>query len=164
MRSIILLFLCSTLVFARRMDLVLPVDSVTSDHLERSIRFGSVADTFQVAFESKMWAFTQRRNSAQTLYEGVEIGKDTLASTAILYGLKLYNITDSTFLLSGKRQVKREGRYYEEVGSIDSIVVYKKSINKVTLGKTKRQRLLFPVIAISIFGALAAFSSYKNKD
>lgn len=164
MRIGIVLLICCSLLYARRTELVLPVDSLQSEHLERSIQLGSVADTFQVFLDGTLWDFTQRRNSAQHLYEGREVGKDSLASTAILYGLKLYDLTDSTLLLSGKRQIKHEGKYYDRVGTSDSIIVFRNSLKKVTLGKTKRQRMVFPIIAISVFGALAAFSSYKNRD
>lgn len=164
MRIGFLLLICCSLLLARRADLVLPVDSLGNEHLERSIRFGTIADTFRVSMDGILWDFSQKRNSAQNIYEGVEVGKDTLASTAILYGVKLYGITDSTLLISGKRQVKREGKYYDRVSTSDSISVYKTSLKKVTLGKTKRQRLVFPIIAISVFGALGAIGSYNNRD
>lgn len=152
-----------SLLFAKRAELVIPADSVSTEHLERSITLGNVADTFRVSFDETLWDFTQRRNSAQNIYEGIEVGKDSLASTAILYGLKLYAVTDSTLVLSGKRQIKREDRYYERVGTSNSIQVYKNSLKRVSLGKTKRQRLVFPIIAITVFGALAAVSSYNKK-
>lgn len=164
MYKLLLILCCAAPLFAGRFDVTLSVDKLNDEHLDRSIYPGSLTDTFKVYFEDTYWNFAKKRNSSQSLYNGVELGKDTLASTAILYGLRLHTITDSTLILSGKRQVKREGQYYGELSRLDSIVVYKEGLTKVTVGKTKRQRLVFPIIAISVFGALAAFNSYKSRD
>ncbi len=158
------LLILVTLLFAGKRDLVLSADSLTTEHLERTIVLGGITDTFQVNFDQKEWSFTKKRNATQDMYEGVELGKDTLASTAILYGLRLYNLTDSTLIISGQRQVKVEGRYFEKLGRLNGIVVIRGDLKKVTLGKTKRQRLLFPIIALSFLGAVAAFSGYNNRD
>lgn len=158
---ILVLFTTISLLFAKKREEIIPIDSLSDTHLERQLFMPSVTDTFTVHMEGYIWKCTSKRNSVQNMYQGVEQGVDSLPSTLLLYSLKLQSITDSTLIVSANRQIKKQDKYFEKLSRVDSVVIEKSGLQKVKLGKTKRQRVVIPLIATAVLGSLAAIGSLR---